>query len=250
MRLGIGSPAAPDAGLGELLERAQRRGLEVVELEEGHGHGLDPNHAGTAAAADASERAAQAGIGIAGFRLTAPLPEPRGEEAGAVMAFARALGAPLLIPLEPDRRLVAGVDLARAVRDGGQEALPVLPAVGAMACLDHLDRMDPGIPLAWDVHPDSTDLPATAAVLLRRCGPRLRHIRLAGAGPEAVKHEGRGIGSLMARLALAGFGGTVALVPSSRRYRVIWDAWLGRGGGWGCGSAKEDRSLVTLAGAG
>ncbi|MFW6331581.1 MAG: hypothetical protein ACOC3J_07650 [Gemmatimonadota bacterium] len=33
-----------------------------------------------------------------------------------------------------------------------------------------------------------------------------------------------------------------------RTERVIWDAWLGRRGGWGCGSKVEDRTLVSLGG--
>lgn len=41
------------------------------------------------------------------------------------------------------------------------------------------------------------------------------------ASPEGSAQEGLGVGSLMARLAVAGFGGTVALAPSSERYRVV-----------------------------
>ena len=35
------------------------------------------------------------------------------------------------------------------------------------------------------------------------------------------------------------------LAPSSTRYRVAWETWLGRRGGWGCGSSGE-RSLTAL----
>ena len=41
-------------------------------------------------------------------------------------------------------------------------------------------------------------------------------------------HEGRGVGELMARLALSGFGGMVILAPSSPRFHVAWATWLGR----------------------
>ena len=41
---------------------------------------------------------------------------------------------------------------------------------------------------------------------------------------------------MMRELALAGYGGSLALAPSDQRYRVVWNAWLGRRGGWGCGS--------------
>src|SRR5690606_10272033 len=100
--------------------------------------------------------------------------------------------------------------------------------------------------LAWEVDPSAEDVSARIPALLRAAGPYLRHIRLLGGGPESVQHEGRGIGPLMAHLALAGYDGPLALAPSTARYRTAWSAWLGRGGGWGCGSKASDPSLVQL----
>jgi hypothetical protein len=74
----------------------------------------------------------------------------------------------------------------------------------------------------------------------------LRYIRFIGGGPEAALQEGRGIGTLMGRLALAGYNGAVILAPSATRYRVAWESWLGRRGGWGCGSKSAAAELVHL----
>src|SRR5690606_15891059 len=100
--------------------------------------------------------------------------------------------------------------------------------------------------LGWEVDPGAEDVTGRITTVLRAAGPHLRHIRLLGGGPEAVQHEGRGIGALMARLALSGYDGPLALAPSTARYRTAWSAWLGRGGGWGCGSKASDPSLVQL----
>ena len=256
MRLALSSAAAPTASLQELLDACVRRGLPALELEEGHGHGLDVGMARHEATAEARARAASQGVEIAGFRLATPLPLLA--DVTGLAAFARALGAPLLVPLaggppagaagaagdewtdvpETARRLVARLAAA------GAPVRAVLPTIGATAA----DL--PTLPLAWDADPSVTELSAPARVVLEDAGDRLVHIRLMGGGPEATEQEGRGVGALMARLALAGYEGTVALAPSSPRYRVIWDAWLGRRGGWGCGSHAEDRSLVSLAGTG
>lgn len=101
--------------------------------------------------------------------------------------------------------------------------------------------------MAWEADPANAPLGATAAALLSGCREALVHIRLLGAGPESAMHEGRGVGDLMARLALSGFGGMVILAPSSPRFHVAWAIWLGRRRGWGCGSRASEPSLVTLA---
>jgi hypothetical protein len=245
MRLALSSAAAPDASFDDLLEACARRGLHALELECGHGHLLDPGRASPGDAAHARARAAAAGIHIAGLRLPGGHEDPGGSGAlgadpGDLMAFALSLGAPLLIPA------VRAVHAPRVLEAG--KVMAVLPAgAAALPALDLLEgesRYSSRLPLAWDVDP-AQDLSA-AAELIARLGSRLRHVRLYGGGPESAAQEGRGVGALMARLALAGFTGTLALAPSSPRYRVAWSAWLGRRGGWGCGSTAEDRDLVTL----
>ncbi len=74
-------------------------------------------------------------------------------------------------------------------------------------------------------------------------------IVLRGGGPEAAQHEGRGIGALMARLALADYRGVLTLAPSGSAVLPVWRTWLHHGRNWGCGSKTADPSLVQLAGA-
>jgi hypothetical protein len=59
--------------------------------------------------------------------------------------------------------------------------------------------------------------------------------------------DGRGVGGMMRRLALAGYEGTLVLAPSTTRFRVAWQQWLGRrGGGSGCRSRNGDLPLARL----
>lgn len=76
--------------------------------------------------------------------------------------------------------------------------------------------------------------------------PDIPHITLRGGGPEAAQFEGRGIGGLMARLALMNYRGVLALAPSSAAVLPVWRTWLERGRNWGCGSKTGDSSLVQL----
>lgn len=245
MRLALSTAAAPDFTLDELLAACRRRGLAGLELVAGHGHGVS-------AALEAAEleeirqRCEASGAPVVAFRvawdealgedavrlsaaLRAPViavgsegdaaPEPA--LAGAAAAFARAGGALLIAHgTDPDavRRLRRVVDRA---------------PVGALG-------------LAWEVDPGAEDITGRIAETLEAAGPHLWHVRLRGGGPESVQHEGRGIGPLMSHLALAGYSGALALAPSTPRYRVVWRTWLGRGGGWGCGSKVADRPLVQV----
>jgi hypothetical protein len=128
--------------------------------------------------------------------------------------------------------------------DGGTVALVRGPAAG---WLDDIDSA--GRECAWEIDCNAFDPGDDAAEVLARLGARLRYIRLIGGGPEAVMQEGRGIGALMSRLALAGYNGALILTPSSPRYRVAWETWLGRRGGWGCGSEASDPAVVRLGAA-
>jgi hypothetical protein len=245
MRLALSSAAAPGASFDELLEACAQRGLSALELESGHGDVL-PAGLSLRNAAAARARAAAAGIHIAGLRLRSLDAEPGDpgfhDDLGALIPLALALDTPLLVPAD---RVVAaqrilGTTPAMAVLPAGPAALSALDALNASG------QLASRLPLAWDADPGAGDVSAGAVELLAAVGPRLRHLRLHGGGPEASLQEGRGVGALMARLALAGFAGTIALAPSSPRYRVIWSAWLGRRGGWGCGSKADARELVNL----
>lgn len=235
MRLGLCSGALPEASFDALLEAAERRGLSVVELREGDGHGVDP--ARPRAAAGAVEGQAARGVEVTGYRTTGAADPLR----------AARLGRLLQVPILVDGPADAGTRLERACRIAGQGAAVAVVVGGPDALVDARAVRDEGLELAWDAEPESDAPGRTVAALLDEVGPRLRHVRLHGGGPEAALHEGKGIGEMTGRLALAGYDGTVILTPTSSRYRIAWQAWLGRRGGWGCGSKTADPELVTLA---
>ena len=87
---------------------------------------------------------------------------------------------------------------------------------------------------------------ADAAVSLFARRPKVQHITLRGGGPEAAQFVGRGIGALMAQLALRSYQGILVLAPSSDAVLPVWRTWLQLGRKWGCGSKEADPSLVQL----
>lgn len=263
MRLALSSAAAPAATLDELLDAAARRGLAGLELVQGHGHGADPRRTHTREAEEVARRATSSGVPIAGYRLAKCSDNCDAGALASLTAFARALDTPLLLPVSDRDEGEAGEGAASwpvlagvmaTLKGQGIDVLPVLPAgAAALAAADALApkpvvAVGPPLSVAWDADPGYGELAETGSALLARPDVRLELVSLRGGGPESTEQEGRGVGSLMARLALDGFDGTVSLSPSSARYRVIWDAWLGRRGGWGCGSRSEDRTLVSLGG--
>lgn len=224
MRLALSSAAATDAPLEDLVAACARRGLEALELRAGDAHGID-----VASAPHAVAAAAAAGVRIATYRVC-------DEEAdAALVALAGALGATLLVSaderLRAERLRAAGAAVAVVV--SGADAIDQAHAAAAAS-----------LPVAWDVHPAAGAAGERAAALLAVPGIALLHICLFGGGPELMIHEGRGLGELMGRLALAGYTGTLAVAPSSPQYRVVWQQWLGRRGGTGCGSKASDPLAV------
>lgn len=234
MRLGLCSGADADASLSALLEAGERRGLAALELRQGDGHGVTPDdpHGAALRAVQAAER----GVPVTGFRLVRA-----GPETAALARLSHALEAPILVDGPGD--VAARAALAGALIEGGARVALVVRGPDAVA---HARAADSALELAWDADPSAGALGPQVAALLDALGSRLRHVRLHGGGPEAALQEGRGVGETMGRLALAGYDGTLVLTPSSPRYRVVWQAWLGRRGGWGCGSKTADPDLVTL----
>lgn len=236
MRLGLCSSAAPDATLAHLFEACRRRGLTALELTDSDGHGLIP---GTEAivGAVAVGRGVAGDVEITGYRSTAD---------GHDLWLARlseALGAPILL----DARSVVHARLSRAhgIMEVGGRVAVAIRGDGYLA--DAFEAAKAGIDVAWDVRPSLEHVGDRLAALLDVVGPRLRHVRILGGGPETASQEGHGIGAAMGRLALASYAGTIILAPSSGRYRVAWQSWLGRRGGWGCGSKASDAALVQLS---
>lgn len=240
MKLALASAAAPDAPLGDLLAACRRRGFAALELEEGHKHGV-ARELGALEAFAATELVTTTGFELVGLRLHGPIRE------GAVrlLRLQEALAAPLIIDASrPEAPDVA----ALLAREGPRRVM-----LSTRDPLELLESLPPSVGLAWDVAPaegSGEDEASAHRTVVERTGRRLRHVRLLGGGPESALHEGRGIGTLMGTLALSGFPGTLAVAPSSTRYRVAWDAWLGRRGGWGCGGAHEAPELVHIGGGG
>ena len=42
------------------------------------------------------------------------------------------------------------------------------------------------------------------------------------------------------------FDGPLVLSPSDAAYHYAWSAWLGRAGGWGCGSKSGETTIHSL----
>jgi hypothetical protein len=246
VRLALSTAAAPDLSLAELLDACARRGLAALELVAGDRHGVGPELDYPEIVALAEEARAH-GVAIAAYRS-------RGlweAAAPATVRLAGGLDAPVIVTLDPaEDDATALIYAARRYALVGSTLL--VEHTSNPAEVEELLRLgdevpDGGLGLAWDADPASGELDGAAPAIIAAAGPLLRHVRLRGGGPEAAQHEGMGIGALMGRLTLGHYTGTLAIAPSTPRYRFAWNAWLGRGrGGWGCGSKQSDDSLVSL----
>lgn len=232
MQLGLSSAAAPDARFAELLEVCARRGLAGLELREGDAHGLDE---GTAPLAFA--QATAAGVRITAWRVAAERDDAR------LFVLAATLRTRLLLETR-ENGVADAVERAQQLRGLGADVAVVVRGERSLA--EAHPVLQAGEDVAWDAAPVDAHVGGQAEALLRLAGPRLAHITLLGGGPEVTMHEGRGVGELMGRIALAGYQGALAQAPSSTRYRVVWQAWLGRRGGQGCGSKASDPDAVKL----
>ncbi|HEX6560361.1 MAG TPA: hypothetical protein VF021_12885 [Longimicrobiales bacterium] len=120
----------------------------------------------------------------------------------------------------------------------------VVPAIGA-SWRRAFERRGAALIGDYEMNAARENVAAAFATVLAT-GAHVQHITLRGGGPEAVHHEGCGIGSLMARLAVSAYQGALVLAPSSRAALPLWRAWLQQGRNWGCGSKQQDPSLVQL----
>jgi hypothetical protein len=222
MRLGISSDADPQATLDQLVAACGRRGLSALELRV-------MGEAGSVRGGAAEEwlSGATALHGDRAPAVTGLLVDVADAEALALRCAG--LDTPLVLAgdASPAERLAYADRLTAARLHGapphGGPSGGWLDAHWRLACRSR------GRSTTRCRTP-----PATCA------GSCSGHTSLPtsawGGGPETTEQGGRGIGEAMTRLALAGYAGPLILTPSSRRYRVIWSTWLGRRGGWGCGS--------------
>lgn len=216
MQLGISAEAAPGATLAELAQACTQRGLDAVEVR-----------ASASCVADEALDVRIVGVYCDDAEVTE-----------AVMACGAAPGNGPLV-LGGTQALDTRIAAARALRAQGVDAAVVVTGP-ADAWMEPVRAGD--CPYVWQVDESCAD-PAGDAARIFDTVALPRYIRLLGGGPEAAMHEGRGIGALIGSLAFRGYDGAVILAPSSPRFHVAWSTWLGRRGGWGCGS-KADGPLA------
>lgn len=237
MHTGLSSAVAPGASLAELVNGAKRHGLTVLELRAGDRHGVSAALASdTGSVTRIMAEARAANVALSGYR------DLSDEDPDALASLSREIGATILVDLDaPTRERLARADRLRmagaavAVVVGGQDAANEARLIA-----------EAGHAVAWDAIPGEGGLGAQTVAMLEAAGTRLQQVSLAGGGPESALHEGCGIGELMARLTLARYTGTIILAPSDPSYHLLWERWLARPHGWGCGSQASDASLVTL----
>lgn len=236
MRLGVSSAAAPGLPFSELLAGCGRRGLGELELVTGTGAApVDPD-----SLAAVVKAAREVGIQVAALAHDGP-------DAEAAVRTGARLGIPVVLRVTDH----LPVELCRLVRVAVQAGGRVLLMHGSEPRVVRrlrraVDRLSAGAAaLAWEIDPATAD-PAAVQAVLRHAGPRLEYIRFRGGGPETAAQTGLGVGALMARLALARYSGPLVLAPGTPEARTAWRLWLGRAGGWGCGSRQSEPQLVTL----
>lgn len=225
MQLGLSSEAAMDAPVSELLVACVRRGLGALELVLNPAIGPDDVLVATRMTNDIAVR-------ISGI-VADGCPDTQ-----ALAVLSRMADAPIIVRGEYD--LPGRIACAREICLEGGTAL-VFVSGPPDSWLDTVTYT--GVEFAWHVDETCQDPAAAAERILH--ARRIAAIRLAGGGPETAMLDERGIGALVRTLAIAGYDGPLIMTPSSQRYRVVWAAWLGRRGGWGCGS-KADKTGRTV----
>lgn len=225
MRTALSSAVAPRASLNDLLAGLARHGLDALELRMGDQHTLDAS-ANASTLTSAKQLITSAGAQVVGF-LDELGTDPQ-SVAGLVHAFDSRLLLGTSLPI--DQRL----ESARKAKDAG---IPVAIVVGGTNAAQEAAQVKAsGYSVVWEAHPALSSLGDTCQAVMQASGDSLVGVRLCGGGPESQLHEGRGIGTLMAKLALSGYTGFLSITPSDRKYHILWETWLGRRGGWGCGS--------------
>lgn len=234
MKLGVSSAAAPHADLDTLVDACVYRGLAVLELRVGDGHGLGAERAPTDLAAAPSHVSA-AGIAIAGVRVG------NHNELVQAAALARVLDASVI--LAGDTPVAARIDHVRELAGGDVRIMVEVsgPSAGWLATI-----AEAGVEFAWTIDSRTTD-PAADMEAMLAAGMLPAYVRMAGGvGAESTMGEGRGLGPVMACLTLARYAGPLILAPGPVPYRIAWEQWLGSRSGWGCGTAAEKRDRVQL----
>ncbi len=220
MKLLLSSDALPAASLDELGQACRHRALDGLELVLGRSQGH--RYEALRCPIEAGDEAVVPPVPIYWLALPG---RSRLSELMTWAGEAHRLGAGLLLwePVE---------ELPRPVR---------------VALVHGSDPTELAVAVRWAERQGMHTCYQPEPEVLRRCGwkealqqtfPTLVHVRLPGSGPEGQAAEApTGVGALLAQLALAGYSGTVALVPSNAERLPEWETWLRRRRGWGCGTA-------------
>lgn len=227
MRTALSSAIAPRASLDDLLAGLTRHGLDALELRIGDAHGVD---SATSTLAEMRRHLLNSNVGVVGFL------DEKGEAPDRVGGLVHAFDSRWL--LSSELPLAKRMEIAD---HAAKESIPVgviVRGVDAAAQIEEIRQS--GHSVIWEAHPGDAPLGGLVDGVMKASGDALIGVRLCGGGPESQLHEGRGIGTVMARLAISGFNGFLTLTPSDRRFHVMWETWLGRRGGWGCGSKASD----------
>jgi uncharacterized protein (DUF2249 family) len=228
MGLALSSAAALHLDLAERAAACLGRGLDGQELV------LNGNEDLEQFGEDASASARIVALRVEALDLSS---------AGAVARLAARWNVPVSVPGKAIERAA----LSRLARIFGSHGSHLL--VGhetdlgeTMTLMSDIDAAgaDGAIGLAWEIRPSTTSLDDAGAVLLA-ARERLGLVRLHGGGPEQHDQNGRGLGALLAQLAVARYTGPTVLCPSSPDQLPRWHAWLESRKATGCGSGHDAR---------
>lgn len=226
----VSSEVAPGLGLAELEAARRARGLDGEEVVLGPGADLD-----------AVEHIRATGARVVALR-TSRLDDAT---APALARCSAALDAAVSVPLASlDRERLPTIASA-FIQAGGRLLLghrtSLDDAIEAFALARSLGPAR-ALGLAWELDPASDSLDEASAILLAT-RDLLGVVRLHGGGPEQRDQDGRGVGPLIAELALSGFGGPIILCPTGPETLPRWATWLRAHGSSGCGPAASTRAI-------
>ncbi|HEX6693232.1 MAG TPA: hypothetical protein VF035_00875 [Longimicrobiales bacterium] len=221
----MSSAAAPGASVAELVSACSARGLSALEIVVGH--------------EDVYQLAREIVASLDhGVRISGLLSHDS-DDAPSLSALARVTATPVIVADACE--LSERIERVRAITSRGGEAL-VLVRGPVEKWLETVIATQ--VRFAWQVDATCAHPADDATRILGRAG--IEYVRLVGGGPESAMQEGKGIGALMRTLTVACYDAPLILTPSSPSYRVAWAAWLGRRGGWGCGSKAGNQAVIPI----
>lgn len=232
MDLLLSTTAAPELGLEAFEAACRSRGLEGCEVLLAPGED----------AAVLADRATAASARVRALRVD--VLEPRAAKALA-HASAR-LGAPVSAPADGVVLSDLPVLAAEFERAKGRLLIGTGTDLDAMvALLARVRAAGPpsAVGIAWEVRPSTDSLDDASAVLFAT-REVLGLVRLHGGGPEQRAQDGRGVGALLADLALSHYDKPIVLCPSRPETLPQWAEWLASKKSAGCGSKAEASGLT------